>query len=122
MVAEDLMADADPAAPARRQRVAPADGVGGLADRLLPVAVGRLVARHDLLAAAGEVAQPDLQPVDAQAPGGLVHLRLHRPGDLRRPEPAERRRRRGVRQQARGRAPGHRAPGRARTSGRSTSR
>ena len=82
--------------------VAPADQLGGPADRLLPVAVGRRVERDERLALAGQVAQADLEAVDAQRQGALVEVRLDGPVDLRVAEAAEGGRRHGVRQDAAG--------------------
>ena len=50
----------------------------------------------------GEVAQPQLDRVDAEDAGGLVEVRLDRPDLLRVAEAPERGRRHGVRQDAPG--------------------
>ncbi len=67
-----LDANGDAAAMAGWQRAAPADEVGCLPDGLLPLPVSRLVARDEVLAAAGEVTQPQLQGIDPEFPRGLV--------------------------------------------------
>ena len=87
--------------------------LGGPADGLRPVAVAGRVERDERVAPAGQVAQPDLERVDAQPPGRLVEVRLDRPVDLRVAEPAERGRRHGVRQDAPGDDPRGRHPVRA---------
>ncbi len=69
--------------------VLPADELRGPAHGLLPVAIGRRVPGDEGLAPAGQVAQPDVQPVDAQAQGGLVEVGLDGPVDLRVAEAAE---------------------------------
>jgi hypothetical protein len=84
------------------ERPSPSDPVGGLVDRIGPVAVGRRVsgAAHDLLAAAGQVPEPDLQAIDAEPPRGLVHLGFEGPRHLRGAEAAQRRGRWRMRQQS----------------------
>ncbi len=96
-----LDADRDPAPAPLGQRVAPADPVGRPAHGLLPVAVGRRITRaaDDLLAPASQVSEPNLEPVDAQPSGRLVHLGFECPRHLRRAEAAQRRGRRRIGEQ-----------------------
>ena len=96
MVGPDLMPRAIPRPRPGGSGRPPPDQLGGPADRLLPVAVGRRVAGDEGLALAGEVAQADLQAVDPERAGPLVDVRLHRPVDLRVAEAAEGRGRRRV--------------------------
>ena len=64
-----LEADRDPAAAALGHRLAPADHLGGAAQAHRPVAIGRRVARDERIARPGEVAQPQLDRVDAEDRG-----------------------------------------------------
>ena len=85
--------------PARRRRP-PVDHLGGPPERHGPVAVGRRVAGDERLARAGEVAQAQLERVDAELARGLVHVRFDRPDLLGIAEATERGGRHGVRQDA----------------------
>ncbi len=78
----------------------PIDHLGGAADGHRPIAVGRRVAGDERLAGRGEVLEAQLERVDAERRGGLVHVRFDRPDLLGIAEATERGRRHGVRQHA----------------------
>ena len=88
-----------------RCRGPPADHVGRALDGLGPVAVGRRVVRDERLAGSGEVAQPQVERVDAERVRRLVHVRLDRPDLLRVAEATERGRGHGVGEHAPGEDP-----------------
>ena len=90
----------DAASVTRDERLVPSDQVGGSAHRLVPVAVGGRVERDERVALARQVAQSNLESIDAESAGSLIQVRLDRPVDLRVAEAAERRGRQGVRQDA----------------------
>ena len=108
-----LQPERDAATATGRRRASPPDQLGGAADRDRPVAVGGGVAGDERVAGLGQVPQAQLERVDPEGVGGLVHARLDGPDLLWIPEAAERRRRRGVRQDAPGHDPHRRGQVRA---------
>ncbi len=84
----------------RHDRPAPVEHLGGPLEALGPPPVRRRVAGDERLPPLGEVPETERHGVDAQHPGRLVHVQFHGPDLLGVAEPAEGRRRRGVRQHA----------------------
>ena len=87
------------------QRRAPADELGGSPERLLPLAVRRCVNGDEGLALARDVAQAQLEAIDAECPRARVEVRLHGPVDLWIAEAAEGRGGGGVREDRAGHDP-----------------
>ena len=61
------------------QRTVPGDRIGGLAERLPPISVGRCFARDEGLAFCRQIAPPDFDRVDGQPPGCFIQLGFDRP-------------------------------------------
>ena len=100
VVGPDLMPRAMPRPLPCRLGTAPTDQLGGLIHALRPATIARRIERHELIAVAGEVAQPDLQRVDTQFERRVGDIRLDRPVDLRIAEATKCGRGDGVREHA----------------------